>query len=126
MRLPILGLALPAVVGLVAAVFALHARESDPVFARDQRRLAQLEPATVNALVGALKDPRDGKGRGKARCRPGGAEDLRNPWTCSIRYRDGFRPRFRVTMRADGSYTGRRLDDSGTISGCCAPIHLAG
>jgi hypothetical protein len=125
-RLPILGLVLPAAVGLVAVVFALQAREGVPVFERDQRRLQRLEPPVVNALVGALKDPRDGKGTGTARCRPEGSGDLRNPWRCVVSFPGGFKPAFRITLKLDGSYTGVRLDAGGTISGCCAIIHVSG
>jgi hypothetical protein len=41
---------------------------------------------------------------------------LRNPWSCTIRYRSGTRAHYRVIVRPDGSYTGV---GTGIIEGCC-------
>jgi hypothetical protein len=49
-------------------------------------------------------------------CRPGGPGPLRNPWSCTIRYRSGTRAHYRVEVQPNGYYSGT---GTGIIDGCC-------
>lgn len=112
----------PLAVCLIAALVAGNARTADPSFALSQQGLTRLSTHAVDGLVGTAPDPRGGNRRGTPSCRPGTLDDLRNPWSCRIVYRGGFRTRYRVTISPRGSYVGRRLDDAGEISGCCVSL----
>lgn len=116
-------LAVPLVVCVAGAIAGIGAHQSDPLFAFHQRNLTRLSTDAVNALVRTAPDPRDRRRvDGVARCRPEGRDDLRNPWSCVITYRHGLKARYLVTIGADGSYVGRRLDVAGAISGCCTRV----
>jgi hypothetical protein len=41
---------------------------------------------------------------------------LRNPWSCTIRYRSGTRAYYRVRVQPNGYYSGT---GAGIIDGCC-------
>jgi hypothetical protein len=78
-----------------------------------------LSAAHVEALVAQAPEPVPvGKRTRPAavHCRPGAPGILRNPWSCTIRYRSGTRARYRVTVQPDGSYNGV---GTGIITGCC-------
>lgn len=122
-RRPLLSLAVPLVVCAGAGIAALADRGGDPALSLKQQQLQRLTPAAVDALVATAPDPRGAaRPHGTARCVAGSSGDLRNPWSCGIRYPDGFTARYRVTIRADGSYVGQRLDDAGQITGCCLAL----
>ncbi len=52
----------------------------------------------------------------QVQCRAGGGGVLRDPWSCTIRYRSGALAHYRVQVQPDGHYSGR---GAGRIEGCC-------
>lgn len=113
-------LSAPLAACLASLVGALAVHGGDPVFEFSQREIHRLTPAAVNALVATAPDPRDqGRTDGVARCRAQGSSGLGNPWRCTLRYRGGLTSRYAVTIRPDGSYSGRGVAPAGRISGCC-------
>src|SRR4051812_33035118 len=115
LRRPLL-LVVPVLVCLAAAVTTIAGRGGDPALALRERQLARLTPPAVESLVSTAPDPRGAdRPKGRASCRPGTSAGLRNPWRCSIVYRGAFVTRYLVTIKPDGSYTGRRLDEPGSI-----------
>jgi hypothetical protein len=111
-------------IGAAGAAVALHSRGSEDVFRYEQSRSLTLTPASslsaarVEAVVAEAPEPvrvRRTK-PARVRCRPGASGTLRNPWSCTIRYRSGTRAHYRVVVRPDGTYTGV---GTGIIEGCC-------
>jgi hypothetical protein len=112
-------------VGIAGAAVAVHSRGGEDLFRYRQSRSLTLTPATVlsagrvEAFVAKAPEPVLPAKRTRpalVRCLPGGAGVLRNPWSCTIRYRSGTRAHYRVIVRPDGSYTGV---GTGIIEGCC-------
>jgi hypothetical protein len=52
----------------------------------------------------------------QVRCLPGAGGTLRNPWSCTVRYRSGVRAHYRVVVEPSGYYSGI---GTGVIEGCC-------
>ena len=126
MRAPIVLVVFTAVlVGLAGAGVAMHGRGGEDSFRYEQSRALALEPATilsaarVEVLVAKAPEPVLPAKRTRpalVRCRPGGGGVLRNPWSCTIRYRSGTRAHYRVSVDPDGYYRGV---GAGIIEGCC-------
>ena len=110
-----------AVLGVVSAGMAWNQREDDPAFIVAQQQLRRITQADVQRTLRDAPDPKTNRksSAAKVSCHPGRDDDRRNPWRCRISYPSGERPRYSVTIAADGSYAGRRLDLPGQISGCC-------
>jgi hypothetical protein len=123
-------LAVPAVwgaclLGAAGTVVALSGRGSAGVFRDEQSRSLVLTPSTVltaaavQTVVAQAPEPVSPSRRtppAQVSCRPQGGGTLRNPWSCTIRYRSGTRAHYRVIVQPDGHYTGT---GTGIISGCC-------
>src|SRR3712207_999196 len=109
---------------LASAIVTWRQHEDDPAFVLAQQQLRKLPQAEVETTIAEAPDPSTGKQvrRAKASCRPGGRDELRNPWRCRIVYPSGERPRYEVTIQPDGSYRGERRDDVGDITGCCVRV----
>lgn len=119
----VIAITLPALAALAAGATTIAGRGGDPVLALRQQQFERLSRSAVESLVGTAPDPRgEARPRGRASCRPGRKDDLRNPWRCSIAYRGDFRTRYLVTISPRGSYFGKRLDDAGSITGCCVAL----
>jgi len=116
----------PLLVGLVASVIALDARNSGDAFTAGQRHLHALEPAEVERVVSTAPAPIDPAKNGKAsaRCASRGSGKLGNPWLCALRYRSGLTVRYLVTVQSNGEYLGERQSEPriGFIRGCCIQI----
>lgn len=122
--LVILGATLAA--ALAGTVTVLGGRGSDAALLVRQERPSQLTAAAVERVVRTAPDPRSGRGSGTAAtCRPRGAGQLRNPWTCRVTYRSGRRAQLRVEVKRDGSYVGR-YEGGGQAEGCCISVPGAG
>jgi hypothetical protein len=112
-------------VGIAGTIAALRGRGSEDAFRFEQSNALTRSPSTVlsaahvQAVVAHAPEPVAAAQRTRpvqVRCRSGGGGTLRNPWSCTIRYRSGTQARYRVLVQPDGSYTGT---GTGIISGCC-------
>jgi hypothetical protein len=124
-RLAALVVSMTVLVGIAGTAVALHSRGGEDLFRYQQSRSLTLTPATVlsagrvEAFVAKAPEPVPHAKRTRpalVRCLPGGAGVLRNPWSCTIRYRSGTRAHYRVIVRPGGSYTGV---GTGIVEGCC-------
>jgi hypothetical protein len=111
--------------GVAGGAVAFDSRGSEDLFRVQQagsltlKSTAMLGAAQVQTVVASAPEPVAAAKRTQpvqVRCRPGGADTLRNPWSCTIRYRSGTRAHYRVVVQPDGRYTGV---GTGIISGCC-------
>jgi hypothetical protein len=112
-------------VGIAATAVVLRNRGGEDLFRMEQSRSLALKSATVlsaarvEAVVASAPEPVPAAKRTPAaqvRCRPGGAGVLRNPWSCTIRYRSGTRAHYLVRVQPNGFYSGA---GTGIIDGCC-------
>ena len=112
-------------VGIAATVAVLRERGGAGLFRIEQSRAFALRPATVvraadvQAVVAQAPEPVVAAKRtppAEVRCRPGSAGVLRDPWSCTIRYRSGTRAHYRVEVQPNGHYNGT---GTGAIDGCC-------
>jgi hypothetical protein len=100
-------------------------RGGEDLFRIEQSRALGLAPAKVlaavrvEAVVGQAPEPVAPAARtppARVSCRPGAGGVLRNPWSCTIRYRSGTRAHYRVEVSPNGYYRGI---GTGVIDGCC-------
>jgi hypothetical protein len=124
-RLAALAVWTTVLVGIVGAAVAMLSRGGEEAFRYQQSRSLVLRPATILSagrveifLAKAPEPVLPAKRTPPAlvRCLPGGSGVLRNPWSCTIRYRSGTRAYYRVTVHPDGYYRGV---GTGIIEGCC-------
>jgi hypothetical protein len=123
MRRPGLTLILPIVlVGLIGTAVAAIGRQSDTEFIYRQQNLTALTPAVLEHFVASAPDPRPGMGRHRglrARCVAQGVGELRNPWTCTVKYPVGHAVRYRVVIDPTGHVRGASRDGTLVVYGCC-------
>jgi hypothetical protein len=119
-------------VGVTGAMIAWYERGGAGLFRYEQSRSLGLTPATVlsagrvEAVVAEAPEPVAPTRRTRPRhvlCRPGGTGELRNPWSCVIRYRSGTLAHYRVVVEPNGFYTGT---GTGIITGCCVKTPTLG
>jgi hypothetical protein len=112
-------------VGVAATAVVLGNRGGADLFRMGQARALGLAHARVlgagrvEAVVALAPQPVPAAKRTRptaVRCRPGGAGVLRNPWSCTVRYRSGTGAHYRVEVQPDGYYSGT---GTGQIDGCC-------
>ncbi|HWX86604.1 MAG TPA: hypothetical protein VNX67_00355 [Solirubrobacteraceae bacterium] len=112
-------------VGIAATVVVLRDRGGAGLFRIEQSRAFALKSATVleaaqvETVVAQAPEPvRPARRTPPAlvRCRPGGGGVLRDPWSCTVRYRSGTFAYYRVEVQPDGYYSGT---GTGAIDGCC-------
>lgn len=124
-RLALLVVSAIVLLGVVGAAVALRSRGSEEVFRYTQSRslgangASVLSAAHVEEWVAKAPEPVRAAQRtppALVRCRPGRGAVLRNPWTCTIRYRSGTHAYYTVIVHPDGSYVGT---GTGIIEGCC-------
>ena len=122
----LVALLLPVATAATGVVFVLGDRNADDQFLLSQSRTERMAAADVERVVKTAPEPDVGRAfeGTKATCRPLGKGELRNPWSCRLRYPNGTRLRYRVTVAADGSYAGERQDIPGEITGCCIETGL--
>ena len=123
----------PLIAVALVSFFYLRSHQGDgAILANAQRHAQVLTPAGVSRVVQTAPDP-DTNALGKsASCTPLGHGELHNPWRCTIKYASGRLIQYRVTLHANGSYTGDNQvvhyqgrttsGGSGQISGCCVVI----
>ena len=114
--------------GVAGTVVALRSRGGEEVLRYEESRSLALKPSTVlsaahvAAVVAQAPEPVPVARRTRAAqvlCRPGGGGTLRNPWSCTVRYRSGTEAHYLVQVQPDGSYSGV---GTGFISGCCIKV----
>lgn len=112
-------------VGIAATAVVLRNRGGEDLFRLQQSRALaagaapELSAARVEAVVAQAPEPVPPARRTppqRVRCRPEGAGPLRNPWSCTVRYRSGTYAHYRVEVQPNGTYSGR---GTGIIDGCC-------
>lgn len=108
--------------GLAGTAVALNGRGADEEFLQEQRNPPKLRPADVERVVKTAPDPATGKGAGlAAACNSRGSGQLKNPWSCVVRYPSGKRVRIAVRVKQDGYYSGR-YEGGGGATGCCIDV----
>ena len=117
---------LPVVlVGIVGALVAIGARESDANFVFRQLNAAVVEPAQVEAAVQRAPEPVPGGNGTRAvtvSCAAGKQGERRNPWLCRVRYASGRRVGYRLTIAADGAWRGLNPTGEREVRGCCIAV----
>jgi hypothetical protein len=114
-----------AVVGVIGAIVAIGARESDANFVFRQQHAGTIEPRQVERLVMRAREPVPGNNGTPAidgRCIPGKQGERRNPWTCVIKYGSGRRVSYQVTIAPDGSLRGVNATGERLVNGCCVVV----
>jgi hypothetical protein len=114
-----------AVVGVIGAIVAIGARETDPNFVFRQQHAATIEPRQVERLVMRAREPVPGNNKTAAvdgTCTPGKQGERRNPWTCVIKYGSGRVVSYQVTIAPDGSLRGSDAFAERLVSGCCVTV----
>ena len=111
--------------GIAATVAVLRERGGAGLLRIEQSRALALKPGTivtaaqVEAVVAQAPEPvpaARGTKPAQVRCRAGGGGVLRDPWSCTIRYRSGTLAHYLLEVQPDGHYIGR---GTGRIEGCC-------
>ncbi|MGA9286127.1 MAG: hypothetical protein WBV85_11875 [Solirubrobacteraceae bacterium] len=115
-------------VGIAATVAVLRERGGAGLLRIEQSRALALKPSTVvaaaqvEAVVAQAPEPVPVARRtdpAHVHCRAGAGGVLRDPWSCTIRYRSGTLAYYRVEVQPDGHYSGR---GTGRIEGCCVKV----
>lgn len=129
-RMPIkrpgLTIAFPLILlGLIGTTAAVFAKSSDTQFVAQEQRLSPIQPAALERLAAAAPDPRPGLGGQhgiQAVCSPHGYGEMRNPWSCVVRYPRGGSVRYSVAIDPRGNMHG--VDSTGqfVIYGCCVGV----
>ena len=110
-------------IGLAASVIALSDRLADPGFAVHQRQLSPVRSASLAHLLSLARDPSPGLGRPRATsvvCSPRGSGELRNPWSCVVRYGRAGSVAYQATISGTGRVQATDASGQLVITGCCA------
>ncbi len=114
-----------AVAGLIVGGLAWRDRDRDPAFAISQQQLRSLEPKVLEDSVRKAPEPvpgNDGRPGLSARCTPsptGGL--LRNPWRCTVRYRNRHVIRYEIRVQPNGEYEGESPGGTRSVFGVATP-----
>jgi hypothetical protein len=114
-----------ALVGIVGALVALGARESDASFVFRQQHSAAVEPTQLEHAVSLAREPVPGNNGTRAvaaTCTPGKQGERRNPWLCRVRYASGRRVGYTITIAPDGSWRGVNPTGERLVRGCCIAV----
>lgn len=110
------------IVGLVAGVVAIAAREGDAAFEFSQQHPRIVQPRQLELVIEKTSEPiASGHGRParRARCTPGTKGPKRNPWRCKVLYESGHTIAYRVEVAPSGKFTGADSTGTRTLNGCC-------
>jgi hypothetical protein len=116
---------LAILLGIAATAVVLSNRGGEDLFRLRQSRSLAVRSATVlsaarvEAVVAQAPEPVPANMRtapARVSCRPEGSGPLRNPWSCTIRYRSGMRAHYELQVQPNGYYSGA---GTGRIDGCC-------
>lgn len=126
MRRPTLLVAPLLFAGLVGSVVVLKSHEGNAAFVLQQQSLSSLPAALLERFVASAPDPRPGAGGRKgldANCTPAGSGELRNPWSCTVRYPQGHAITYRVMVTPQGRVRGVDRTGQLVVYGCCVGPH---
>jgi hypothetical protein len=114
--------------GLAGTAVALGGRDADDEFLAQQRNPLSVRRADVERAARSAPEPVASRRSPvvTAHCRAAGSGDLRNPWTCRLRYRSGTIAHYRITVGPDGSFVGDHLEGTGVLKGCCVEPRTGG
>jgi len=128
-RRPGLLIAAIVLVGLAGTVVALVSRNGDTVLVAQQQDLVPVSTVALEQLIATTSDPRPLSDHGRAlsaRCTSRATGELRNPWTCLVRYPRPPAVRYTVIVHSDRSFRGTsayyvdgRRGGSLVVHGCC-------
>ena len=112
------------VAGVAGSVVAIGTRYPDDAYLFSQRNSRGITAEGVERIVKTAPEPVAGRHPPglAASCQAATRLALRNPWRCTVRYRSGFRARFLITVRRDGSYVGDYAGRRGVVTGCCIDV----
>lgn len=113
-----------AVVGVIGALVAIGARESDANFVYRQQHATAIEPSQMERAVALAPEPVPDKATGAvtAKCSPGKQGERRNPWTCRVRYASGRRVGYTITIEPNGAWHGANPTGERLVKGCCITV----
>lgn len=117
-----------AVVGVVGALVAMAARESDANFVFRQQHASTVEPRQVERAVMRAREPVPGNNGTRAvagTCTAGKQGERRNPWLCRIRYASGRRVGYTITIDPNGAWHGVNPTGERLVRGCCIAVPSA-
>jgi hypothetical protein len=119
-------IALPVgLVGVIGALVAIAARESDANFVFRQQHAAVIEPSQMERAVALAREPvpgNDGTRAVDAKCTPGKQAERRNPWSCRVRYASGRRVTYTITIGPNGAWRGANATGERLVRGCCITV----
>jgi hypothetical protein len=113
-------------VGLAGTAAVLASHESDAAFVFQQRKLTPVTASVLAQFVAAAPDPRPRLGHAKgvhATCTTKGLGELRNPWSCAVRYPRGGSVTYSVTISPRGYVNGWDSVGQLHVFGCCVGPH---
>jgi hypothetical protein len=110
------------VVGVVAGLSAIGAREGDAAFVFYQEHPRTILPAQFELILQKTQEPLPtgpGTPVSAAKCTPGTSGPKRNPWSCVVTYGSGTKTKYSLEIQPSGNFKG--VDPTGTriVTGCC-------
>ena len=110
-----------AVVGVAGAITTVLVRPADSAFLFRQEAPTTVHADRLEELVKRPDEPVPASPTRavKARCRAFGHGELRNPWSCRVRYASGTTFTYRIRIEPGGSYKGSDATGEHVVSGCC-------
>lgn len=126
MRRPGLLIAPLLLAGLVGSVVVLKSHEGNAAFVLQQQSLSSVPASLLERFVASAPDPQPGTARRKglgATCTPAGSGELRNPWSCTVRYPRAHTITYRVTITPQGRVKGVDRTGQLVVYGCCVGPH---
>jgi len=120
---PVLTVVIPLIlIGLAGTAVAINDRSADSSFVYRQQHLSAVQSSALAHLVSLARDPRPGldhQPATSASCSPQGTGELRNPWSCLVRYTRGAPVHYEVTISPTGSVSATDPTGQLLIHGCC-------
>ena len=119
-------IALPVgLVGVIGALVAIGARESDANFVFRQQHAVVIEPSQMERAVSLAREPVPGNHGTRAvdaKCTPGKQGERRNPWSCRVKYASGRRVVYAIEIGPDGAWRGVNPTGERLVRGCCITV----
>jgi hypothetical protein len=109
-------------VGVVAALVAIGAHQTDTAFTFEQQHPTRIAPSQLEALVMRTREPLPAGAGGAANavhCFPGHHGPKLNPWMCKVRYASGHNISYRIVVGPSGRFQGADRTNTRVIEGCC-------
>jgi hypothetical protein len=110
------------VIGTVAGISAISARQADSAFIFYQEHPRVVQPRQFEVVLEKTREPvANGPGSvaTAAHCVPGTKGPKRNPWRCTVRYESGHKIAYRLQVEPSGRFEGADSTGARTVNGCC-------